>query len=78
MSNPKPVVHVVLDLSGAGRVVGVFDTEAAAEKVKAVNPAYYRRFAAPLNTINAGCVAWLQDQGQVRALKALMASDGLR
>jgi len=78
MSNPKPVVHVVLDLSGAGRVVGVFDSEGAAEKVKAVNPAYYRRFAAPLNSINSGCLAWLQDGGQIRALKALIATDAVR
>ena len=71
---PQPTVYVVLDLSGAGRVVGAFDSVAAAEQVKAVNPAYYRCYPAPLNRINVVCLDWLQDEEQQRALRALMAT----
>ena len=60
-------VFVVLDTKGAGRVVGVFDSEAQAAEIVAINPSYYRVTQLRLNEINPDCVRWVQDeQGRSR------------
>jgi uncharacterized protein YjiS (DUF1127 family) len=54
-------VFVVLDTKGAGRVVGVFEREAQATEIVAINPQYYRLTQLRLNEINPDCVRWVQD-----------------
>lgn len=56
------MVFVVLDTKGAGRVVGVFESESKAAEIVAVNPQYYRLTAIPMNEINPECVRWVQDE----------------
>ena len=50
-----------MDTKGAGRVVGVFDREAQAAEIVAINPQYYRMTPLRLNEINPDCVRWVQD-----------------
>ncbi|HET9453033.1 MAG TPA: hypothetical protein VFO66_02015 [Gemmatimonadaceae bacterium] len=60
-------VWVVVDTKGAGRVVGVFESEAQAAEIVAINPSYYRVTQLRLNEINPECVRWVQDeQGRSR------------
>ncbi len=54
-------LFVVLDTKGAGRVVGVFDDEARAAEILAVNPQYYRVTPLRVNEVNPECVRWVQD-----------------
>jgi len=61
MLRRSPIVHVVYDLGGAGRVVGVFLDAARAERVVAINPAYYKRTSLPLDTIAPAALAWAGD-----------------
>ena len=42
MLPPPPIVHGVLDLGGAGRVIGVFRDAARAERIVERDPAYYK------------------------------------
>ena len=57
----SPLLFVVLDSKGAGRVVGVFEREAQAAEIVAINPSYYRVTPLRLNEINPDCVRWVQD-----------------
>ena len=54
-------VFVVLDTKGSGRVVGVFDDEARAAEILAINPQYYRMTPLRVNEVNPECVRWVQD-----------------
>lgn len=57
--NASTELYVVIDTSGAGRVVGIFDSALSAREVEAVNPPYYKAHRFELNTINPTCFGWL-------------------
>jgi hypothetical protein len=56
------LVYVVMDMKGNGRVVGVFENEAKAEEILAINPMYYRLTRIGMNEVNPDCVRWVQDE----------------
>jgi hypothetical protein len=55
-------VFVVIDTNGAGRVVGVFESEPQAQEIHSVNPQYYRLTKVALNEVNPDCVRWVRDE----------------
>ena len=57
-----PLVYVVMDTKGAGRIVGVFEREAQAVDIQAISVQYYRLFPMHLNEVNPDCVRWAQDE----------------
>jgi hypothetical protein len=65
-------LYVVVDTSGAGRIVGVFSTEAEAKEVMAVNPAYYRIDPLRVGDINPKCLDWIRDKARRDILRGLM------
>ena len=68
----QPQLYVVVDTSGAGRIVGVFSTEAEAKEVMAVNPAYYRIDPFRVGDINPKCLDWIRDKARRDILRGLM------
>jgi hypothetical protein len=66
-------LYVVYDLSGAGRLVGVFRSAVKAKNVLAVNPEYYRVTACRLNDIRAEAVDWLSSLNQQERVERLTA-----
>ncbi|MBV8197834.1 MAG: hypothetical protein JO263_06850 [Candidatus Eremiobacteraeota bacterium] len=69
-------VHVVYDLGGAGRLVGVFTDREHAEKIVAVNPAYYRVIDCDLNEVSDSALDWLRSlQGREKVEELRRASD---
>jgi len=66
-------LYVVYDLSGAGRLVGVFRSAVKAATVVAVNPEYYRVTACRLNDIRAEAVDWLSSLDQRDRVERLQA-----
>ncbi len=67
------MVYVVFDRQGAGRVVGVFDDRARAERVAAVNLPYYELFECQVNAINPSALGWLPTDEHRKALRAIAA-----
>ena len=65
------MLFVVYDKQGSGRVVGVFDDKALAERVVAVNPPYYEMFPCKVNEINPSALNWLPNEKLRRALSAV-------
>src|SRR5215467_5345213 len=65
-------LYVVVDTSGAGRVVGVFSTETEAKEVMAVNPAYYRIDPFRVGDINPKCLDWIRDKVRRDILRVLL------
>ena len=65
------MVYVVTDTKGAGRIVGVFDDPKVAEKISAIDPAYFREYHAPLNAVNPIAIEWLLSEWQRTALRDL-------
>ena len=65
------MLYVVLDRQGAGRVVGVFDSRALAERVLAVNLPYYELFECSVNIINASALGWLPTDAHRTALRTI-------
>jgi len=65
------VVHVVYDLSGAGRVVGVFRSAYRANRVVAVNPNYYRVTRCKLDDVTDAAFDWLESMDQKDRLERL-------
>lgn len=68
----QPQLYVVVDTSGAGRIVGVFSTEAEAKEIMAVNPAYYRIDPFRVGDINPKCLDWIRDKARRDILRGLM------
>ena len=66
-------VHVVYDLGGAGRVVGVFRSAYRANRVVAVNPAYYRSTRCRLDDVTDAAFDWLASLDQRDKLQRLRA-----
>jgi len=65
-------LYVVVDTSGAGRIVGVFSTEAEAKEVMLVNPAYYRVDPLRVGDINPKCLDWIHDKARRDILRGLL------
>ena len=63
---------MVVDTSGAGRIVGIFSDQAEAEEVMLVNPAYYRIDSLRLGEINPECVEWIRDKSRRDTLRSLL------
>jgi hypothetical protein len=57
-------LYVVLDLLGAGRVVGVFDDRARAERVIGDFHHYYKLFPIELNRIDRSVLGWAVSDAQ--------------
>lgn len=64
-------VFVVVDTKGAGRVVGVFESEPHASEIQAISPQYYRLTPMRLNEVNPDCVRWAQDEAGKAKLERL-------
>lgn len=64
-------VCVVIDTKGAGRLVGVLDTEAPAAEVVADSPQYYRLAQTRLNEINPETMRWVKDERGRQTLEGL-------
>jgi hypothetical protein len=64
-------VYVVVDMKGAGRIVGVFGDSRRAEEVQSVNPSYYKVVPTIPNEVNKDCFRWLQNEHEREALRAV-------
>lgn len=64
-------VFVVVDTKGAGRVVGVFESEPQASEIQGISPQYYRMTPMRLNEVNPECVRWAQDEAGKAKLERL-------
>ena len=64
-------VFVVYDVGGAGRVVGVFRSAYRANRIVAVNPAYYRVTPCKLDDVSETAFDWLQSMDQKDKLDRL-------
>ena len=62
-------VHVITDLKGAGRVVGVFSDEERARRVNDVDPNYFRLITLDLDAINPASIEWLPSTEKREALE---------
>lgn len=69
-------VWVVLDLMGAGRVVGVFDSEEAAQRVVGPHSEYYKVHQVELNKLDPRVLEWVIRPEQRKHLAALLGVDG--
>ena len=65
-------LYVVVDTSGAGRIVGVFSTEEEAKEILVVNPAYYRIDSLRVGDINPKCLDWIRDKARRDILRGLL------
>lgn len=70
-------LYVVYDGKGAGRIVGVFDTEGLARRVIAIDPQYYRLHRSEVNHIRSDAIAWLNSTEQRTAIHSLIAESDL-
>ena len=64
------MVHIVVDTKGAGRIVGVFDDAARAERIRQVDPSYFRVVPLELNAVNTVAVDWLPTTEKRKALRS--------
>lgn len=64
-------VFVVYDLGGAGRVVGVFRDGVRAQRIVAINPAYYRVTKCRLDEVSDIAFEWLKWENQRKELAKL-------
>jgi hypothetical protein len=64
-------VYVVYDVGGAGRLVGVFRSAYRANRIIAVNPAYYRLTRCRLDQVMDAAFDWLQSLDQKEKLERL-------
>src|ERR1700740_50326 len=65
-------IYVVVDTSGAGRIVGVFSTEEEAKEILVVTPAYYRIDSLRVGDINPKCLDWIRDKARRDILRGLL------
>jgi hypothetical protein len=66
---------VVLDLMGAGRIVGVFDSEEAARRVVGPHSEYYKVHQVELNRIDPRVLDWVVRPDQRAHLAQLLGVD---
>lgn len=64
-------VYVVYDMGGAGRVVGVFRSANRANRIVAINPAYYRTTRCRLDEVTNAAFDWLESLEQKEKLERL-------
>lgn len=64
------MLYAIIDTKGAGRLVGLFDDRARAEKIAAIDPAYFRLIGAELNAVNPTAVNWLLSEPQRELLRS--------
>ena len=57
-------VYIVYDTKGAGRILGVFDTEEKARRISDKYPAYYHLSTVELNKINKEVLNWVDSEAQ--------------
>lgn len=67
-------LFVVLDVSGAGRVLGVFDSETTARALVDRYPHYYKLHRVEPNQIAEEAEQWALDDGQREFLATLRKS----
>ena len=65
---------IVFDTKGAGRPVGIFDSEAKALAVQRVNPHYFRIHSGRMNQVNPEIVNWALSEQEHRGLERLIES----
>lgn len=70
-------LFVVYDTKGAGRVVGVFDTRRLADRVRSIDPSYFRVHRSEVNHVRHEALEWLNSPDQRRALRELIRSEEL-
>lgn len=58
------MLYAVVDTKGAGRLVGIFDDQARAEQIAAIDHAYFRLYHMELNAINPIAIEWLLSEPQ--------------
>jgi len=70
LAEPGRVFYAILDTKGAGRLVGIFDDRERAEKIAAIDPAYFRLIGSELNAINPVAITWLLTEPQRASLRS--------
>ena len=68
-------LYIVVDTKGSGRLVGAFDSLAAAEALSKAYPAYYKLHVVALNEINREALGWTDDDTQREFLEKLIAEE---
>jgi hypothetical protein len=68
-------VFVVVDMRGAGRVLGVFERAAEATELVGRYPHYYKLFEHELGRLNPEVLAWTED-AEERALLVRLFGEG--
>lgn len=63
------LIYIVTDTKGAGRVVGAFSNPERAEAIRAVDKAYFRLTALPVDYVNPVAVEWLLTATQRERLR---------
>jgi hypothetical protein len=58
-------------------VVGVFDSRRIAERVRAIDPSYYRVHRSDVNHVRHEAVEWLNSPEQRRAMHELIRAEDL-
>jgi hypothetical protein len=65
-------LFVVIDVMGAGRVVGVFDSERAARHVIGDFPEYYKLYVCRLNALDPTIIEWARNDEQAEWLRRIV------
>jgi hypothetical protein len=66
-------LYVVLDTKGDGRVLGVFDDHATAERFVSQDPCYYQLYRCRLNEVNPESLSWADSKSQRSAMERLIS-----
>ena len=65
-------LFIVVDIMGAGRVVGVFNSKAAAQHVIGEFPAYYQLHQCKMNRVDPEALAWALNDAQRQWLRGII------
>ncbi len=71
-------LFVVIDTKGDGRVLGVFDERAVAERFVAQDPCYYKLHPCRMNEVNPESLSWADDSSQRHAIEKIIRMVSLR
>ena len=66
-------LYVVVDTKGAGRLLGVFESDLKADAVARINPNYFKVARCVLNAINPDVLRWALSDREHELLSTLVA-----
>ena len=70
--------YAVWDAIGDGRLVGVFSSFEMAEKIRLINPHYYRHYKCHLNQPTDLAIAWLEEPERSKLIDTAALTDNSR